>query len=334
MARSDCFVSVVAPLSNDGSMVGAFVSEVIDVLRANYTNYELVLVDDGSKDDTIERVMSLLDQYECIRLIRLSRKFGTEIAIASGLDSVIGDFVVVLLPESGPVALIPEVVRRAQAGQDIIFGVRKSRAGEPLWLRLGARFFYWVCGRVLGLSIPQDATEFQVLSRRAVNAVIQIKDKHRYLRVLSSYVGYANQSFTYEPVSRYGSLRSKGFLSGLELAVSIIVTNSTGPLRLVSAAALLASVANGVYFGYVAVGTLLGHRAMEGSTALTLMASGMFVVVLGVLAVLCEYVGRIVDDSRGRPLYYVLEERTSSVLLADHERRNVVREALQVGGKS
>ena len=100
MATSECFVSVITPLHNDSKIVESFVAEVIPILRDNYTNYELVLVNDGSEDDIVARVNLLLKEYECIRFISLSKHFGTEIAISSGLDSVIGDFVVVMLPES------------------------------------------------------------------------------------------------------------------------------------------------------------------------------------------------------------------------------------------
>jgi dolichol-phosphate mannosyltransferase len=327
MQRSDCFVSVVAPLSNDAAIVEAFVVETMDVLRAHYANYELVLVDDGSTDDTMAVLGRLLSTQECIRVIRLSRRFGTEIAIASGLDAVIGDFVVVMLPDSGPVRLIPEVIRQAQAGQDVVFGIRRSRAGEPVWWRIGSRLFYWVSTRLVGLDLPQDATEFQVLSRRAVNAIIQIKDKYRYLRILSAYVGYANRGFVYEPISRYGRPKRKGIAEGLNLAIGIIATNSTRPLRFVGLLAAGASILSGAYFAYAVLISLLGWRGAEGVTALTLLNTGVFCLILGVLAVLAEYVGRILDESRDRPLYYVLEERSSSVLLADTYRRNVVRES-------
>src|ERR1700736_3344811 len=193
MATSDCFVSVVAPLRNDSAIVADFVAEVMEVLRDNYSNYELVLVDDGSEDDTVIKVTSLLGRYECIRLIRLSRRFGTEIAIASGVDSVIGDFVVVMLPDSDPPRLMPEMVRQARNGQGIVFGVRKGRAGEPLLMRIATDLFYWSAGKLFHLRIPKNSTKFLVLSRQAVNAVIQIKDKYRYIRLLGSYVGYTNQ---------------------------------------------------------------------------------------------------------------------------------------------
>jgi dolichol-phosphate mannosyltransferase len=331
MSAADCFVSVIAPLRNDSTVIDSFIKEIITVLKKNYTNYELVLVDDGSEDDTVKNVTSLLGQYECIRLIRLSRKFGTEIAIASGLDSVIGDFVVVMLPDSDPPELIPEMVRQARSGQDVVFGIRRDRAGETLWMRGGARLFYWGTKKFFGIDLPKDATHFRVLSRQVVNAVTQIKDKNRYLRLLSASVGYANQSFLYQPIQRHEKPRPKGFLESINMAIGIIVTHSIHPLRFVSTIGLLASVLNFLYVGYIIIVYLFKEQVAEGWTTLSLQTAGMFFFVFLILTVLSEYVGRILDESKERPLYYILEERNSSVLLADQDRRNVVNDSSQVG---
>jgi len=332
MPESDCLVSVVVPLSNDEASVEAFVSAVTGVLRPNYAYYELVLVDDGSSDGTVDKVSALLATVEGIRLIRLSRKFGTEIAIASGLSAVIGDFVVVMLPEPGLVELIPEMVRRAQGGHDVVFGVRRSRRGDPRWLKVGASFFYWFCIKVLGLDIPQNASEFQVLSRRAVNAILQIKDKYRYLHILSAYVGYVREYFAYELESGHGRRRTRGLVEAMNLAIGIIVTNSIRPLRLVGWLAACVSALSGMYFGYVAVLRILGRQTGEAWGTVALLTAGMFSLVLMVLAVLSEYVGRILDESRDRPLYHIREEKTSSVLLTDRGRGNVVMASLQTDG--
>lgn len=334
MAISDCFVSVIAPLRNDSTIVADFVAEVMDVLRDNYGNYELVLVDDGSEDDTVVEVTSLLQRYECIRLIRLSRKFGTEIAITSGIESVIGDFVVVMLPDSDPPRLIPEIVRQAREGQGIVFGVRKGRSRESLLMRIASDSFYWCAIKLFHLRIPKDSTKFLVLSRQAVNAIIQIKDRYRYVRLLSSYVGYANQTFAYEPMSRYARPRRRGFFEAVGLAVGVIVTNSVHPLRFVSWLGFIAGTLNVLYGGYVAAVYLFSNHVAEGWTTLSLQASVMFFFVFLILTVLSEYVGHILEESRERPLYHVLEEKNSSVLLADQERRNVVKDSLQAEYKA
>jgi len=328
MAVLDCFVSVVAPVHQCGGFIQEFIAEVMAVLRGHYTNYELVLVDDGSTDETPKKVSEALSQYPCIRYIRLSRHFGMETAIASGLDTVIGDFAVVMLPECDPPGLIPEMVQQARSGAAVVFGVRKDRAGEPFWMRAGAGLFYWATKRVFHGALLPNSTQFRVLSRQAVNAVTRIKEKYRYLRLLSFHVGYANQSFLYTPVWRDGKRRGRGFWDSVGLAINMVVSYTTHPLRWVGWLGLLASGLNLLYMGYViTMFLLLKDRIAEGWTTLSLQASGMFFLLFLCLSVLAEYVGRILEESRDRPLYHVLEERNSNVLLADKERTNIVKES-------
>jgi dolichol-phosphate mannosyltransferase len=327
-AVSDVFVSVVAPLQDDGDLVEAFVAEVTGVLEAHYTNYELVLVDDGSRDDTPARVDAILRRHKCVRYVRLSRRFGAEIAITAGLDTVIGDFTVVMLPDSDPPELIPEMVARARGARGVVFGVRSGRSGQPWWARAGARLFYGLGNRLFGLDLPPDATHFQVLSRQAVNAVTRIKEKYRSLRLLSFHVGYDNDRLAYAPRWRRGHPRVRGIAESISLAVGIVVAHSTQPLRFVSGLGLLASTLNLLYMFYVVGVYLLKPGVEPGWTTTSLQLSSMFFLLFLIMTVLTEYVGRILDESKDRPLYHVVEERNSNVSVADAERRNVVKESL------
>jgi len=325
MATSDCFVSVIAPLYNDSLIVESFVSEVMQVLRDNYGNYELVLVNDGSEDNTIDQVISLLKNYECIRLINLSRNFGTDVAISSGLDTVIGDFVVVLLPESDPPQLIPQLISQVRNGKDILIGAREIRCYEPLWMRAGANLFYWFCRRLFKIPLIKNATQFRVLSRQVVNAILQVQDKHRYLRLLSSYVGYSSQTFFYKPIKRYKKPRTKGLIESINIALQILVNNSIRPLRFASYLGLLASILNIVYIIYIVLVYLLKDDVAEGWITLSFQSAVMFFFISLVLTILCEYVGVILNRAKGWPAYYVTDEKNSSVLIPNQERRNVVK---------
>jgi glycosyltransferase involved in cell wall biosynthesis len=323
---ADCYVSVVAPLQDDADIVEAFVDETMAMLQHSFTNYELVLVDDGSRDDTVDRVLRLLARYDCMRLIRLSRRFGQEIAISAGLESVIGDYVVVMLPESDPPAEVPEMVARAREGAAIVFGIRRERSDEPWWLRQGANAFYWTANRIFGLTMPKNSTHFRVLSRQAVNAIIQVRDRMRYLRTLSGFVGYRNQAFEYDPVVRRAKPRRKSFWQALNLAISIVVSNTTRPLRLVSWLGLAVAGFNVLYMGYIVAIYLFKDQVAEGWVTQSMQTSLMFFFLAVILTTLAEYLGRLLGEVRERPLYYVMEEQTSSVLLADPGRRNVVEE--------
>jgi dolichol-phosphate mannosyltransferase len=324
---SDCYVSVVAPLYEDSDIVESFVAELLESLRSRFENFEVVLVDDGSSDDTVARVLRLLEVQQRIRLIRLSRHFGQETAISAGLDSVIGDFVVVMLPDSDPPELVPEMVEKARSGFEMVYGIRRSRGSDPLFLRVGASAFYWYCNRILRLNLPKNSTHFRVMSRRVVNALVQIRDRGRYLRTLTQHVGYRTVAFPYDLAERRGVPRKKSAVAAVDLAVNIIASNSVRPLRMASWLSVLAAGANAAYALYLGLRFFLGVLWEDGYFSGSLPSSLAFTFSFLVLAVLCEYVGRLVDESKGRPLYYVMEEKNSSAPLLQERQRNVVTES-------
>ena len=202
MPSTDAFISVLAPLHDDAAIVDDFVRETSAVLSAHFANYEIVLVDDGSKDGTADKAASLLDRYPCCRLIRLSRRFGMETAITAGLDSAVGDFAAILLPAMDPPDKIPDIVRLAREGADIVFGIRRNRKGDPVWLRLGAGLFFRWAEPLFGVRIPKSVTHFRVLSRPVINALARTQDSQRYLSLLGSSLGYSSRSYLYDPIER------------------------------------------------------------------------------------------------------------------------------------
>ena len=324
MVTSDTFVSVVAPLRNDADIVEAFISEVSAVLARTYANYEIVLIDDGSTDETTNKVSALLPRVPCVRLITLSRNFGQEVAITAGLETVIGDYVVVMLPNDDPPDAIPDMVKKAQAGIGIIQGVSMDRSGEPWVIRLGTNLFYWYGRRFMDLRVPNNATNLRAMSRQAVNAVTLIKDRMRYLRGFSAYVGFKLQEYPYKPINRRGALRRRNLSETFGRAIDIIVSNSTHPLRVVSRLALVLSVFNLFYIGYVAITYFLSDHIAPGWVTQSMQIASMGFFVFMIMTVLCEYVGRILNEVQERPLYYVSDESSSPTLLFDEERKNVV----------
>lgn len=326
MAVSDCFVSVVAPLHDDADIVEEFLTELIEVLRSSYTNYEIVLVEDGSDDDTYERVSKVLERESGIRLIRLSRSFGEEIAITAGLESVIGDYIAVIRPDFDPPKLIPAMVARARQGESIVAGSRKGRRpGEGMLTRIGAKAFFWLCNRFLKLKISENSTAFQVMSRQSVNALIQMKDRLRHLRTMVAYVGCAAPEFEYEPIGRRGNPRGRRFFEAIDLAISIIVANSSHPLRIVSWLGLSISI---LLIGYVLGAYLWSAALPPGWITSSVQTSSLFFFVFLILAVLCEYVGRVLAEIQERPLYYVREERSGPAIITNVDRKNVVTRSL------
>ncbi|MGE5101261.1 MAG: glycosyltransferase family 2 protein, partial [Deltaproteobacteria bacterium] len=231
---NESLISIVAPLEGDtAAAVVTFVEETVAVLRQLVTHYEIILVDDGVPAATVAGVRALLERYDFVRFLRLSRHFGEETAIAAGLDVAIGDYVIVMLPNMDPPALIPEFFERARGEADIVYGVRLHRKNEPIWYRAGARLFYWYINSVVKAGIPKDSTQFRCMSRQVVNAITQIRDPDQYLRLLTSYIGFHKEALPYSPINRTGepTVRPKG--EAMNLARALVMDHTTHPLRTV-----------------------------------------------------------------------------------------------------
>jgi len=328
MTASDLLVSVVAPLRNDADIVASFVADTVAMLKAHYLHFELLLVDDASSDDTQRVLDDLLMRHESVRVIRLSRSFGSEVAIAAGLDAAIGDFVAVMMPDSDPPALVPQMVEQSRDGAGVVFGIRRDRAAEPWPLRLGAAFFYGACNRFFGLNIPKNSTHFRVLSRQAVNAVVQIRDRNRYLRTLSAYVGYSSQSVVYDTITRRARRRSKSVLAAVKLALGILVANSLQPLYLVVGLGLAVVAANIGFLTYVVTVYLVNREVAEGWTTQSFILGAMFGALALQSTVVAAYLARLLGEQQDRPLYFVREERQSSVS-NPVDRMNIVTDSVE-----
>jgi polyisoprenyl-phosphate glycosyltransferase len=320
--REDIFVSVVAPVTDDESLAGKFAVDVSDLLKDRYANYELILVDNGSTDGTIDQIKELLDHVSCIRVIRLSRNYDLETAIFAGLEASIGDYVTVLLPGVDPPALIPMLIDHLIEGTDIVIGnAAEGTRIDSLLSRPGRRAFYWYSKRFLRIDIPSTATYLIGLNRRAVNALVKTQGRYRHVRQLSQQVGFATARLNYEPYPK--ASKKRGFFSEVNRAMEIAVSYSRHPLRLVSWLGLVAGFLNlgyGVYALYIYFFT---DDAVKGWTTLSLVLTVMFFLIFVILVVLSEYVGRILEETRQQPAYYVMEELTSRETIADIDRRNV-----------
>jgi polyisoprenyl-phosphate glycosyltransferase len=306
---NESLISIVAPLEGDTTAtVVAFVEETVAVLRQLVTHYEIILVDDGVSAETVAGVRALLERYDFVRFLRLSRHFGEETAIAAGLDVAIGDYVIVMLPNMDPPSLIPEFFERARADTDIVYGVRLHRKSEPFWYRAGARLFYWYINSVVKAGIPNDSTQFRCMSRQVVNAITQIRDPDQYLRLLTSYIGFRKEPLPYSPINRTGEPTVRPKREAVNLARALVMDHTTHPLRTV------------IWIGVVIALFNAAVVAVQGGELHDALA---FLVLSVMLAFVGEYVGGLSRRMRDRPAYYVREEHTSSVLLRE-ERRNVV----------
>lgn len=323
---SESFISVVAPVHNPGLFLESFIETTGALLASEYRYYEIIVVDDGSTTLDAARVRRLLDRQSNIRLLRLSRRFGEEQAILAGLDVALGDHVVTLSPGADPPELIPQFLASARTGADVVLGVRMSRARDSWWLRAGASVFYGYVRRVLELEIPANATHYRCLSRQAIHALAQLRRGSMRLRVFTTYLGFSPQFIAYEQIGATESSHSRSPAEAVGTALAIVMDNSPHPLRLVAGLGLGAALLNLLYAAYVIAVYLVRKEVAPGWATLSLTSAAQFFALALMVAVLCEYVGRLSTRLQDAPLFYVRGEETSTVML-DRDRRNIVGDA-------
>jgi len=322
--RYDVFVSIVVPVYDDADILKDVIDEVASVLKENYKNYEMIFVDDGSRDQT----RALFEEYrkivDCLRYFKLSRRFGLEVAISCGLEQAIGDVVVLLRPECDPPELIPEFVEQAQSCRGITVGQRNLFKKRSQLYRLAYNIYYGLCQLLLERPLLYGSTHFMAFTRTALNGLLRIKDTYRHLRVLSMYAGYPIKILKYRQVQRRKPERHRNPLTLINNCVSMLVSNSLRPLRLAGAIAAITSLLNFAYLGYVLFMRAFFNWIQPGWAATAFQNSVMFGLLFLVIAVVCEYLSRLLEEVKNRPLYFIMDEMHSNVMLTDSEVRNVV----------
>ncbi|MBN9210088.1 MAG: hypothetical protein BGO45_00620 [Microbacterium sp. 71-36] len=321
-ARIDAFVSVITVVDVDVDDVRGTVLETQRMLERHYTNYELIVVDNGLRPETVAALRELLTDIPCVRILRLSRRFPYDTALFSGIESAIGDYVVVFEAGRDPLTLIPSFVAALMSGHDIVQGLSTTRIGGSPLHRAGRSLFYWYNKQALRIVIPDRATYFTGFTRRAVNSLSSSDRQYRYLRHLMRHIGYSIFDLSYAP--RTVSAPRRSLFSAAHDAVEMVTSYSVRPLRVVSATGIAVAALNLLYAIYVVVTFLSADGVERGWTTTNLQLAVMFFVLFLSLAVISEYIARLLAESRREPAYFVMEELTSDRLLADETRRNIV----------
>jgi glycosyltransferase involved in cell wall biosynthesis len=320
-------ISIVVPLQQDAGLVEEVVTGIDSVLKDRFRFFEIVLADDGSTDGTITAIQPLLKQIQRIRYMQLSKPFGREVALTAGIESAIGDYVVTLDPRTDPYDLIPAMIDCCRKSGGIVHGMAENQLKRRFFREWCGGLFRNYCRKHLGVDIKRGVSDFRVMSRQAVNALLQVREQSRYLRVLTLTLGYQHEFFPYQIRNRE-DYRPAPWHSEVVTAVNLLAANTRHPLRIVTAVGVLGALLNLSYALYVVVIYMLRPTVAEGWTTLSLQSSGMFFLICAILAVLSEYVGVILGEVRTRPLYFIAQELNSSVLLEDTIRSSIVNESV------
>lgn len=319
---SDFRLSLLAPLHNEEPNIATLVQRSLAVLdRIEGGPHELVLVNDGSTDRTLELLRAAAAQDARIKVISLSRNFGHQAALSAGLDHVSGDATVIIDGDlQDPPESIPLLLEHFRQGYDVVYARRVGRK-EPLSLRACYWLYYRLAASLSEIELPLDAGDFGLMSRRVVQQICGFREQHRYLRGLRSWVGFRQIGIEIERDERAGGQTKYSPWKLLKLASDGLFAFSVVPIR---AAAVLGMVAVGlsVLFAlYSTVAKFVLPQIPKGFTALTVLItflSGMNLLFLGVIG---EYVGRIYDETKSRPLYVVAELIQAQLPAADSRSR-------------
>jgi glycosyltransferase involved in cell wall biosynthesis len=296
-------LSVVAPMHDEADAVAAFHARTMAALEG--LDVELVLVDDGSRDASPELLAELAAADERVKVVTLSRNFGHQAALSAGLDHARGDVVVMLDGDlQDPPELIPEMLDAWRRGADVVYAVRESREGETRFKLVTARWFYRVFSRLAGIDLAADSGDFRLMDRAPLEALRSMPERTRFLRGMTVWVGYTQTAVTYKRAPRAGGQTKYTPARMLRLAFDAITSFSHAPLQAATllgfAFSLLAFLA--IPLTVVARYADIYTRGVPSTIVIILLLGGIQLITVGIIG---EYVGRIYDEVKHRPLYVV-----------------------------
>jgi|CXWL01.1.fsa_nt_gi dolichol-phosphate mannosyltransferase len=311
--HKDILLSVVAPCYNEEAVIGEFITRTVEVLEKHFQNYELLLVDDGSKDATVEKIAEYQRKNPSIRIIRFSRNFGKEAAVTAGLEQSKGEIVVMLDSDlQDPPSLIPLLLEKLDAGYDIVSAQHTVRKKETWIKKSTSKLFYRLASHMTGFHIPDTVGDYRAMRRKVVDAVISVKDNVRYMKMIYAYVGFRNATVLYEREPRFAGETKYNYPRLIEAAFDAIISFSDKPLRYISLMCLGISASAFLLTIFVIIYKILaGNTASiaNGWTSLVVLISTLFCLLFAFLAVISEYISRILRESKHRPLYFAEEIR-------------------------
>jgi dolichol-phosphate mannosyltransferase len=321
--------SVVIPVYNEEEVLDVCYRRVKDVMEKTGEEYEIIFVNDGSHDSTPQKLenLSLLDRH--VKWIDFSRNFGHQIAITAGMDAASGEAVIVMDADlQDPPELILEMIDKWKEGYNVVYAKRQKRQGETWFKKVTAALFYRLLRKLTDLEIPLDTGDFRLIDRKVCDVLKTLKEKNRFVRGIVTWVGFRQTAVEYVRDPRYAGETKYPLKKMLKLSIDAITSFSYKPLMIASYVGFAMSSLSFLYLLYVLYLRLFSHDTVAGWASIVsimLFFNGITLMMLGVMG---QYIGRIYDEARNRPLYVV--KRTMGF---DREQRKVHEEDL-VHGRS
>lgn len=306
-------LSIIVPCFNEQDVLGKLYQRLSLVLADLHIPYEIIAVDDGSKDLTWSMLTQMALEDEHFKIARLSRNYGHQMALTCGLDLAGGEVVLILDADlQDPPELLPAMLAKWKEGYGVVYGRRSRRKGESPWKLFFAYAFYRLISRIAKVDIPQDAGDFRLMDRKAVDALLTLRERHRFIRGLVSWIGFPQTAVRYERQERAAGESKYPVRKSLKLALDAITGFSGAPLRL----ALYFGMLFGIVAACLSVSAMWMSMRNETVPSYILLLAAVFLVgslqsfVLGVMG---EYLGRILEQGQGRPLYILDEVRGTGI---------------------
>jgi glycosyltransferase involved in cell wall biosynthesis len=299
-------ISCVIPAYNEARSLGTLVPEVLTTLQALSAQVEVIIVDDGSRDDTLAVMLALCARYPQVSYLKLSRNFGKEPALTAGIDAAQGD-VVILMDGDGqhPVSLLPDMLAKWHEGSDVVYAVRSTREDQSgLQIKLTA-WFYKLVNLGNRVQIPANAGDFRLMDRQVVDALKRLTERNRFMKGLYAWVGFNSTAIDYQPLPRSDGKSNFGLRGSLSLAFTGILAFSIAPLRALTLTGFMLSMIALGYGLWVVGEYFITGIAVPGYATIVvgmMFFSGIQLLSIGILA---EYVGRIYEEVKQRPNYLV-----------------------------
>lgn len=304
MTSSKTLLSVVIPAYNEQEVIPVFHERLAAVLASLDMDGEIIYVNDGSTDKTMEVLNSIRKQDKRVAIVDLSRNFGKEIALTAGLDNAKGDAVVVIDADlQDPPELIPELVRYWRQGYDVAYAKRTQRDGESIFKKVTSSGFYRIIQYVSRIKIPEDTGDFRLLSRRAVDALKQLREQHRFMKGLFAWIGYPQKAVLYRRDPRHSGETKWNYWRLWNFALEGLTSFTIAPLTVATYLGLLAAFGALIFGIGLIIDTLIHGNPVAGYPSLMvtiLFLGGIQLITLGIIG---EYLGRMFDETKGRPLY-------------------------------
>jgi polyisoprenyl-phosphate glycosyltransferase len=301
-------LSVVAPVYNEAETLPHFYQRIVAVMEGLDETFEIILINDGSVDGSYTIMRGLHEHDPRVHVLDFSRNFGHQVAISAGLDHARGDAVIILDSDlQDPPEVIPRLIERWRDGAEVVYAQRTKRPGETRFKLLTAAAFYRVIERITAVHIPRNTGDFRLLDRRVVNALVTMREQHRFMRGLSSWVGFHQEAVTYERQERFAGQTKYPLQKMIRFSMDAITSFSHVPLQLattfgfVLAAISLVGILVAAFLRLF-TGAIVGQAS---TLILVLFLGGIQLIFLGIIG---EYLGRIYDEVRARPLYIIREK--------------------------